>query len=135
MKQRCTNPNNKAWKNYGGRGITICDEWIGKYGFDKFYEWSIQNGYTDELTIDRVDVNGNYCPENCRWVTRKTQQNNTRANVVISYNNEKHTLTEWADILGIKSATLINRHRLGWSDKDILTKPIKGKKGELNGKT
>ncbi len=128
MKQRCTNPNCKAWKNYGGREITICDEWNGKDGFENFYEWSSLHGYTDELTIDRIDVNGNYCPENCRWVTRKEQQNNRRANVVITYNNEKHTLTEWADILGVNSATLINRHRLGWNDIDIITKPIKNQK-------
>lgn len=76
MRARCYNPKTRAYKYYGERGITICDEWLSD--FTKFYEWSINNGYSDELTIDRIDVNGNYEPANCRWVDMKTQIHNRR---------------------------------------------------------
>lgn len=105
--------SNKSYANYGGRGIKLCDEWKD---FDVFYEWSIKNGYKDGLTLDRINVDGNYEPLNCRWATWKTQQNNRRNNRLITYNNETHTMKEWAEIRGIKYSTLsmrINNHK--WS--------------------
>lgn len=76
MKNRCTNPNGADWGNYGGRGIEVCPEWMN---YENFYNWAISNGYQDSLSIDRVDNNGNYCPQNCRWATAKQQRANQRS--------------------------------------------------------
>ena len=97
MKQRCYNPNIKSYKDYGGRGITVCAEWLND--FSAFYEWAMANGYADDLTIDRKDVNGNYEPSNCRWATRKEQNNNKRNNKEITYKGETHTMAGWIEIL------------------------------------
>lgn len=114
MKKRCTNPKSNRFKNYGGRGITICEEW--KNDFQAFYDWSMSHGYTDELTIDRIDVNGNYEPSNCRWVNNKVQANNRTNNKIITYNGESHTLTQWSEITGISQRKLIDRlGKLHWS--------------------
>ena len=90
MKERCRNPKNNNYHNYGGRGITVCEEW--KNSFQSFYDWAMSNGYSDNLTLDRIDVNGNYCPNNCRWSTKKFQANNTRRNIYITYNKKTQTL-------------------------------------------
>lgn len=103
MHRRCYGENTKAYKHYGGRGITICEEWKE---YEKFREWAVSCGYNDSLTIDRIDVNRNYCPENCRWATAKQQANNRRSNHNIEYMGEIHTVSEWADIFGVKQTHL-----------------------------
>lgn len=125
MKNR-TNINNKI-KNYSDRGIKLCDEWNNN--FELFYKWAIDNGYNDKLTIDRIDVNGNYNPDNCRWVTMKKQNNNKRNNKIITFNGEKHTMTEWNDKLNYTNGLLKNRLSRGWSINRALTT----KKGVYNG--
>ena len=120
MKERCYNPNRNSYCWYGAKGICVCDEWDD---FENFYSWSMRNGYSDELTIDRIDSNGNYCPENCRWSTDREQANNRSTNRIIEYNGESHTLEEWSKITGIASSTI--RMRLDeykWDVKKSITK-------------
>ena len=92
MKTRCYYPKSKDYKNYGGRGIKICDEWLN---YDNFRNWSISTGYQEGLTIDRIDNDRNYEPSNCKWVTMKEQQRNKRNNRIITYNGKSLTLVEW----------------------------------------
>lgn len=124
MISRCYSPSvGEAYKNYGGRGIKVCEEW--RKSFYAFKEWALSHGYTDELTLDRIDVNGDYCPKNCRWATRIQQANNTRKNIKLTYQGETHTATDWERIKGIKASILRNRKKHGWSDKDCFEVPIK----------
>jgi hypothetical protein len=123
MKDRCFNPKSSLYKNYGGRGITICKEWLENY--QAFKNWAITNNYQEGLSIDRIDVNGNYEPSNCRWADAKTQNNNLRSNHLITFNNETHTLTQWAEIVGLNMGTLSQRIRKGWAvEKALTTKTI-----------
>lgn len=123
MKTRCNNPNFPAYKNYGGRGIKICDEWINNP--ENFYSWAMANGYSDNLTLDRIDVNADYSPDNCRWVTWKVQSNNKRNCILLTYNGQTHTMAEWARICGIPYQTLKDRiRRYGWSVEEALTKVV-----------
>ena len=125
MRQRCSIPSTSGYKYYGGRGIKVCNEW---QDFEPFYKWAISNGYADNLTIDRIDVNGNYEPSNCRWITLKEQQMNTRRNHYITFNGETKTLNEWAEQLGINHTTLLDRLRYpNWSIEEALTIPKGGK--------
>lgn len=123
MKARCYSKQNPRYKYYGARGITVCDEW--KDNFASFKEWSIRNGYDDTLTIDRIDNNGIYAPDNCRWTTQKVQSNNSRMNVIITYKSESHTISEWADLVGIPYKSLWYRINSGWDIEDALTIPLK----------
>lgn len=107
MKTRCYNKNVSSYKNYGGRGVKICDEWLND--FITFYNWSIENGYKDNLSIDRIDVNGNYEPNNCRWTDTYTQMNNTRKTKKYTYDGKSLTLKEWSRILNIPYTTLRSR--------------------------
>jgi hypothetical protein len=115
MLKRCFNKQENAYKYYGGRGITVCEEWHGTDGFKRFMNWSLQNGYSDNLSIDRIDNDKGYFPNNCRWTNKITQANNTRSNVYVTFNDETHTIAEWSRILGIKYATLSQRiTKLHW---------------------
>ena len=129
MKNRCYNPNTKAYPYYGGRGIRVCDEW--KADFVTFYAWAIENGYDEnakrgDCTLDRIDVDKGYCPENCRWVSLTVQANNKRNNVFVEYEGEKRTASEWADIFGLNPSTVLSRIRKGWDPaRAITTKPLR----------
>lgn len=131
IKARCFNPNAVNFKNYGAKGITICDKW--RNDFKAFYDWAMDNGYNPkakkgECTIDRIDVNGNYEPNNCRWVDNITQQNNKRNNRYLTYNGETHTTAEWGRILNISRFTLFARLKKGWSVEKTLSTPLRGNK-------
>lgn len=136
MIGRCYNATDAAYDNYGGRGIVMCNEW--KNSFCSFYDWALENGYNDSLTIDRIDVDGNYCPENCRWVDQKTQQNNRRDNVFVEYNGKRITVAQLAEITGAKPASLRRRLKTGWSVEKIVNTPYEKQKERLltfSGKT
>lgn len=125
MKRRCKNPNRQNYKHYGENGITVCDEWINN--FQAFYDWSMVNGYSEDLTIDRIDVRGNYSPENCRWATKKDQANNRRSSHVLTYNGKTQTLRQWAEEYGVNYGTFVNRiDRNNWPIEKALTTPAYG---------
>lgn len=120
MKTRCFNKNSIAYKYYGERGITICDEW--KIDYVNFESWALLNGYSDSLTIDRIDVNGNYEPCNCRWETSYVQTNNRRDNHILVFNGMSNTMKEWSDITGISYEKIKSRiNKLHWSISKTLT--------------
>ena len=130
MKKRCLNPSHKSYHNYGGRGIKIADEWMV---FHNFREWALQNGYTVGLQIDRIDNDGDYCPDNCHWVSPKVNANNRSTNHRIVFNGVSHTLTEWAEILNIPNNILRNRViTLQWPIEKAFYQPIMRKKQHEN---
>lgn len=121
MKARCNNPNEPTYKYYGGRGISICEEWIlKKEGYINFYNWSIENGYQDNLTIDRKDVNGNYEPSNCRWSDWEEQENNRRNNYLITIDGVTKNVMQWAKEFNLPDETIWSRIRRGKTGKDLI---------------
>lgn len=112
MMSRCYSENNAEYKNYGARGILVCNEW---HDLSTFAEWAYSNGYTEgsNLTIDRIDVNGNYCPENCRFVDMKTQCRNKTNNNIIEFGGQRKTIAEWSEITGINRSTIAYRNSHG----------------------
>ena len=124
MKQRCFNKNNQEYNNYGGRGITVCDKWLD---FRNFY--ADMGERPAGKTLDRVNNNGNYCKENCRWATQKEQSNNVRRNIIIELNGKRRPLYWWSEKLNIKSHTIYTRIIRGWSASDSL-KPLWGKQND-----
>ncbi len=118
IKSRCLNSRQKNYKHYGARGIKVCDEW--KNDFLIFYKWSIENGYKEGLTIDRIDTNGNYEPINCRWISQKEQCNNKRNNCIVQYKDKSLTVKEWSEVLNIKYITLKKRLDRGWNIEKAL---------------
>lgn len=126
MKGRCYNKTKDNYKYYGGRGIIICQEWLDD--FMNFYNWAITNGYKEDLTIDRINVDGNYEPSNCRWVDMNTQCNNKTTTKYITYLNETHSISEWSNIIGINRTTISYRLKSGWDIKKTLTTSVSHKK-------
>lgn len=126
MTQRCTNQNHRAYSNYGGRGISICEEWRN---FLKFHEWAINNGWAAKMELDRKDNNGNYEPGNCRWVTHSINNRNKRNNRLLTYNEETKTLQEWSEITGLSFKSIQSRiDSLGWNTEKALTTKTNSKK-------
>ena len=121
MKGRCYNEKNHSYEDYGGRGITVCEKW--RYDFQTFEDWALKNGYEESLTIDRVDVNGNYEPENCRWANYEQQARNTRTAVMITVNKSTRHLLEWCEITGADYDTVYGRIRHGWEEVEALITP------------
>ena len=120
IKQRCLNPKNTNYLNYGGRGISMCSEWLA---FPVFTEWALSNGYKNDLTIERIDNNGDYAPLNCTWIKKSRQIRNQRRNHRITYKGRTRILVDWAKEKGLKKATLTSRIRHGWSVEKALTLP------------
>lgn len=119
MKGRCYNEHDARFDRYGGRGIKVCDEW--KDSFESFYSWAMANGYQDDLTIDRIDNDGDYCPSNCRWATHQEQSRNRSTNINIKIGNSTRTLKEWCEIFGLEYGTIQARyHRNGFKGIDDL---------------
>ncbi|WP_270207323.1 hypothetical protein [Streptococcus anginosus] len=123
MRQRCNNPNRSDYPRYGGRGVRICNEWNE---YSNFRAWALSNGYADNLSIDRIDVNGNYEPSNCRWVDNFVQANNVRNNRMITFKNNTYTMAEFARKIGISYSTLQHRLDRGWTIDKIVQTPQRG---------
>jgi len=124
MKRRCYDPKSNRYYRYGARGITICDEWLNN--INSFRKWAISNGYKDGLSIDRINNDEGYSPNNCRWVQKSEQTSNCSKNVFITFNGKTMTLAQWGRELGIPHSTLHNRIRVhGWSVERALTEPVR----------
>lgn len=123
MKARCYNPKRRDYKNYGAKGIQVCDDW--KNNFVNFKDWALNSGYTDGLTIDRIQNDKGYFPHNCRWVTMKQQQRNTTRNHFVTYNGQTKCIAEWESELNMNHGTLATRLKNGWDIEKAFTQPIR----------
>jgi hypothetical protein len=127
MKNRCLGINKHKFKYYGGRGITVCNEWANSY--NAFKKWALENGYDEQggrnCTIERINVNGNYEPSNCRWATIKEQMNNTRRNTFVEYDGKRMSLSQWADYLKIGYSSFMSRWSRGWTMERIVNTPVR----------
>lgn len=117
MKARCSSPKNKDYKYYGAKGVKVCEDWND---YDTFKKWALDNGYQENLTIDRIDTNGNYEPSNCRWTTRKVQANNTTRNHYVTHNGVTKTISEWAEELKVSQRTIYYRIQNGLTDEEAI---------------
>ena len=122
MIRRCSDEKENGYENYGGRGISVCKTW--REDFEQFYSWAMNNGYEDSLSIDRIDVNGDYEPSNCRWATSKEQANNQRSNRILNYNGKDYTMSELADKFQISYNVLDSRIYRGWDIKTAVETPV-----------
>lgn len=129
MKRRCNNSRCHEYANYGGRGISICNEW--NFDFINFKSWAVNNGYDDDLTIERVDVNGNYCPENCKWIPMPDQLKNKRTTMYLTLNGVKKHASEWSRNFNLSKGVISYRKNNGWSDFDTLTTPVNKKPNKI----
>lgn len=138
MKGRCCKPCTKQYKDYGGRGITICKEWSNAEvisvpganhitkGFYAFKKWALENGYSEGLTIDRIDNDKGYSPDNCRWVSRKEQQNNLRCNHLITYKGRTQTMAQWCEELNLNYGTVDSRlNHYHWTIEKTFETPVR----------
>lgn len=126
MTERCENKHSERYPYYGGRGIQVCEEWKD---FVVFRDWVLANGYSPSLTIDRINNDGDYEPNNCKWSTMKDQCNNRRTNHLLTYNGKTQSITRWAEEIGMNPGTLKYRIYLGWSTKEAIETPIKKRGG------
>lgn len=129
MKGRCLNENDKHYPRYGGRGIKVCEEW--KESFENFKNWAIRNGYKDDLTLDRINNDGDYCPNNCRWTSQKTQNNNRGVSINITYKGKTQNLSEWCKELNIPYLRVWQRiKKYGFTFEEAITEPSHYRSGK-----
>lgn len=130
IKKRCLFETEPRYAQYGARGITICDEW--KESFDNFADWAYANGYDDTLTIERIDVNGNYCPENCKWITRKEQAFNKQDTIWVDYQGKRIQLRKLCEEKGLRYDAIHNRiMKMGWNVEKAIDTPLYTNEGSL----
>lgn len=118
MKRRCNNPNTKYYADYGGRGIQVCEEW---QNYEPFRAWALSHGYCKGMSIERIDVDGDYCPENCKWIPLSEQNRNKRLTIYIEYQGKRYTVKEVAKITGLKERTIRARCKRGWTSEQIFS--------------
>lgn len=132
MRNRCYNKNTKSYVDYGAKGVRVCDEWNTRYEF--FRDWSLANGYKEGLEIDRIDYEGDYTPENCRWVTRKVNANNKRGNIYLTISGVTKTLPQWSEQYGVNKGTVRTRLKLGWPvDESLFVPGVRGRNQTYRG--